>query len=111
MIWVIKMFLYYFSICLFVLFLFLAFRFIKYNQIKKEQRRLVIESTECTRKIIFYLNDFFDNDQQRIYLWLTTENPSLGNVTPFDMIKLGREKKLLEFIEDQRCLSGENLIH
>ena len=42
--------------------------------------------------------DFF-HDEQRTILWFRTSNPMLGNVSPRDMIRLGRFKKLLHFIQ------------
>ena len=40
----------------------------------------------------------FDGDRQRTILWFTIPNPLLGNVTPRDMIRLGRSEKLLKFV-------------
>ena len=38
-------------------------------------------------------------DVDRTMLWFQTPNPSLGGMTPRDMIKVGRFKKLLRFIQ------------
>ena len=38
------------------------------------------------------------NDLEKSKLWLEVMNPSLGNVTPIQMLKLGRYQKLMEFI-------------
>ena len=35
----------------------------------------------------------------RTMLWFQTPNPLLGNISPADMIKMGRSKKLLQFIQ------------
>lgn len=43
--------------------------------------------------------EFFGNDKKKAYNWFQTINSSLGCVRPVDMIKLGREKKLVDFIE------------
>ena len=32
-------------------------------------------------------------------IWLTTANPMLGNVSPLDLMKMGRGEKLAQFIE------------
>ncbi len=40
----------------------------------------------------------FDADRQKTYLWFVTLNPLLGNVTPRDMIRFGRYKKLYLFV-------------
>lgn len=41
---------------------------------------------------------FFDGDAEKTALWFKTPNPILGNVSPRDMIRFGRYKKLLKFI-------------
>lgn len=38
--------------------------------------------------------------------WMRTPSPLLGNVTPLDMMKLGRGEKLAQFIETQFELNG-----
>lgn len=45
----------------------------------------------------------FFKDQQKTVLWFKTPNPLLGDITPRDMIRIGRFKKLRQFI--QRALS------
>jgi hypothetical protein len=40
----------------------------------------------------------FFKDQQKTILWFKTPNPLLGDVTPRDMIRVGRFKKLRQFI-------------
>lgn len=43
--------------------------------------------------------EHFNGDFQKTALWFTTPNPLLGgNITPRDMIRLGRYKKLFKFI-------------
>lgn len=37
-------------------------------------------------------------DEQKTILWFKTPNPLLGSVTPRDMIRIGRFKKLYRFI-------------
>ena len=39
------------------------------------------------------------NDAEKTVLWFQVSNPLLGNMTPRDMIRLGRFKKLLKFIQ------------
>jgi uncharacterized protein (DUF2384 family) len=41
----------------------------------------------------------FFKDEQKTILWFNTPNPLLGNMTPRDMIRIGRFKKLLNFIQ------------
>lgn len=41
---------------------------------------------------------FFEGDAAKTALWFKTPNPILGNISPRDMIRFGRYKKLLKFI-------------
>jgi len=43
--------------------------------------------------------------RDKAVLWWHHKNPNLGNMTPNDMIKLGREEKLLRWIQ---CVKEEN---
>lgn len=43
--------------------------------------------------------EFFSGDQSKTQLWFSTPNPQLGNITPLDMIKIGRVRKLLSFVQ------------
>ena len=42
--------------------------------------------------------EYFKGDGTKTALWFTTPNPLLGNVSPRDMIRVGRYKKLFKFI-------------
>lgn len=42
--------------------------------------------------------EHFNGDVTKTALWFTTPNPLLGDITPRDMIRLGRYKKLFKFI-------------
>ena len=50
----------------------------------------------------------FFGDEQKTVLWFKTPNPLLGDMTPRDMIRIGRFRKLRRFI--QNALS-ENKSH
>jgi uncharacterized protein (DUF2384 family) len=50
----------------------------------------------------------FFGDEKKTILWFKTPNPLLGDIAPRDMIRIGRFKKLLKFI--QNALS-QNEIH
>jgi hypothetical protein len=41
----------------------------------------------------------FFKDQDKTILWFTIPNPLLGDIAPRDMIRVGRFKKLLKFIQ------------
>ncbi len=43
---------------------------------------------------------FFKGDHAKVKIWLDTPNPAPGIFSPMQMIKLGREKKLMMFIDD-----------
>lgn len=42
---------------------------------------------------------FFHDDNQKTVLWFCMPNPLLGGMSPRDMIRVGRFKKLLNFIQ------------
>ena len=42
----------------------------------------------------------FFKDEQKTVLWFKTPNPLLGDITPRDMIRIGRFKKLHRFIQN-----------
>lgn len=42
----------------------------------------------------------FDGDQRKTALWFRTTNPLLGNISPRDMIRLGRFGRLSKFIDE-----------
>lgn len=42
--------------------------------------------------------EHFLGDAGKTVLWFTTINPLLGNITPRDMIRFGKYKKLLSFV-------------
>ncbi len=42
--------------------------------------------------------EHFKGDAAKTALWFTTLNPLLGNISPRDMIRFGRYKKLFKFI-------------
>lgn len=46
--------------------------------------------------------EYFDGDPVRTVLWFKTPNPMLGNISPRDMIRLGRYKKLMSFVMDAK---------
>lgn len=46
--------------------------------------------------------EFFNGDVQKVGLWFEMANPSLGNVSPRNMIRSGRHKRLLNFVLSAR---------
>jgi hypothetical protein len=53
------------------------------------------------------VGNFFQNEQQTI-LWFQTPNPLLGNITPKEMIRRGRFRKLLQFIQTALQENSQN---
>jgi hypothetical protein len=46
--------------------------------------------------------EFFEGDSQKVGLWFELSNPMLGNLSPRDMIRVGRHKRLLNFVLEAR---------
>jgi hypothetical protein len=46
--------------------------------------------------------EFFGGDARKVGLWFEIANPMLGNISPRDMIRVGRYKRLLNFVIDAR---------
>ncbi len=46
--------------------------------------------------------EYFAADSQKTALWFHTINPMLGDISPRDMIRLGRYKRLLKFVTEAR---------
>lgn len=42
--------------------------------------------------------EFFQYDKDKALAWYMSPNPGLSNMTPFEMIKIGRGQKLMSFI-------------
>lgn len=49
--------------------------------------------------------EYFKGDVRKTSLWFKINNPLLGNISPRDMIRVGRYQKLIKFVQD--ALSGE----
>jgi hypothetical protein len=43
---------------------------------------------------------FFQGNVTKTHLWFQTENPLLGNISPRDMVRYGRHKKLRRIVMD-----------
>jgi uncharacterized protein (DUF2384 family) len=50
--------------------------------------------------------EYFEGDAVKTVLWFRTPNPMLGDITPRDMIRLGRSNKLIRFIMEARGDNG-----
>jgi hypothetical protein len=48
--------------------------------------------------LIDSVEKFFDGDTVKTMLWFNTKNPMLGDMTPIELIQLGKYQKVKEFI-------------
>jgi uncharacterized protein (DUF2384 family) len=64
--------------------------------------KVPVEVREHMENIANVCNLVFEyfHDDVKTKLWLQTPNPLLGNTSPKDMIRVGRYKKLLQFVTD-----------
>jgi hypothetical protein len=46
--------------------------------------------------------EFFAGDVQKVALWFELPNPMLGNLSPRNMIRAGRYRRLINFVLDAR---------
>jgi len=71
------------------------------SSIRYEEKKMPIELKERLTQWATALNlvaGFF-HDQNKTIIWFFMPNPLLGGMTPRDMIRVGRFKKLLNFIQ------------
>jgi len=52
--------------------------------------------------IVNLVAEFFAGDAQKVSLWFEIANPMLGNVSPSNMIRIGKQKRLLAFVVSAR---------
>ena len=64
------------------------------NRIPKELQERIQEWAIAINLVASYFNDV-----DKTILWFKVPNPLLGNISPRDMIRLGRFKKLYKFIQ------------
>ena len=65
----------------------------------KMPRELTDRLTEIA-SVCELVASYFDGDPAKTSLWFKLPNPMLGNISPRDMIRLGRYKKLIKFIHE-----------
>lgn len=58
----------------------------------------VIDRFEEIATVVNLVAGIFEGDKQKTVLWFKSPNPLLGDVSPRDMIRLGRYDKLRKFI-------------
>ena len=62
-------------------------------------KKIPRELTECKTERAIAIVDGFFKDENKTMLWFRVLNPLLGAVAPRDVIRFGRFKKLLKFIQ------------
>ena len=53
---------------------------------------------ETIRVIFAMLDVFFNGNFKKTDAWIRTKNPLLGGLRPWDMLEMGRERKLYKFV-------------
>ena len=68
-----------------------------WNDVVPPEIRIQREKTidECQELVL----EFFEGNEKKRDLWFDTPNPMLGRVSPYEMITLWREEKLLKWIK------------
>lgn len=46
--------------------------------------------------------EYSEGDTEKTSLWFRTPNPMLGNISPRDMIRIGRTTRLRKFVTEAR---------
>lgn len=59
------------------------------------------ETMKISEELICLVSDFFKGDKKKTRLWFKLPNPSLGNISPHEMILSGRSDRLLKFVRNQ----------
>ncbi len=68
---------------------------IRYDErIPQELRQRFIEWANLLNLVA----QFFHGDPKKTALWFTVSNPLLGNLSPKDMLRFGRYKRLMTFV-------------
>jgi len=52
----------------------------------------------CYAVALRLVTEHFEGDRVKAELWMETDNPLLGGMTPWEMIVVGRGRSLLDFI-------------
>ncbi len=70
-------------------------RSVRYDEAIPEQ---VQERLQEIATIVNMVAKFFDGDTDKTVLWFKARNPLLGDISPKEMIRLGRYERLRKFI-------------
>ena len=70
-------------------------RSVRYDEAIPEQVRERLQEIAMTANMVA---KFFDGDTDKTVLWFKARNPLLGDISPKEMIRLGRYERLRKFI-------------
>ena len=66
----------------------------------------VLEHMTQIAVICSLVAQFFEGDATKTQLWFQTKNPLLGNISPRDMVRFGRQEKLQRIVMDALAENG-----
>ncbi len=66
---------------------------------KKDKTTLVVMD-KTTIEIITLVAKFFNNDYEKVSLWMRLDNLNFGGTSPNRLIAMGRGHKVLQFVHD-----------
>lgn len=66
------------------------------NNMRNRKNKMTDE--RMLAEIIIELHIFFDSDMNKVEAWINTENLNLGGYRPFDLILVGKIKRLYQFV-------------
>lgn len=74
------------------------------NSVRLDERipRDLRERLEQIANICNLVADYFQGDPERTALWMKAHNPVLGGISPRDMIRYGRYKRLMNYVVQAR---------
>lgn len=59
-----------------------------------------------SNKLFLLVKSYLDNDPVKTWKWLQTPNTELYGLSPIEMLKQGRKRKLMGFIENTIAKKG-----
>jgi hypothetical protein len=73
-----------------------------WNEIDQHIPESVAELLREIANIANLVGEFFAGDEHKVALWFEIANPMLGNISPSNMIRIGKHKRLLTFVVSAR---------
>ena len=77
------------------------------KSVRLDQRipKILKDRLEQIANICALVAEYFEGDIDKTALWFKTPNPMIGDITPRDMIRFGRYKKLYSFVLEARQMN------